>query len=390
MADFPMQGAQIDWGRLLQSMEPTFNGVRPDASWATRNDVSQTFRQVIQHLPEDLETLRREAGFVFSVENEPENLTEQTVELFRRWHLAKRSPSLAALVIFALENLKPDLPPEIARAVLAAGVLGEVENNLRYHNNLHYKKVILQIMRLITVHNTIYEGTDRALDGRQAGLLLLAACIHDLGHDGKGNTIKGVFEQGRLERRAMDLAQPYFEACGMDARDIAKVRVMILCTDVAPLGDPANPVNQMKAAYRYHFLGQKKKIGPLNLDPDLMPLQNDPVLTMMSLILHEADIGTSAGLDYTITAFETSSYKRELGEERAYPRDIIDFLEDICQRRMLSAAGERLFAANMARIFALAEKEVADGNHAFPVPEYSDFLVLHSAGSGDGSGKTIN
>jgi hypothetical protein len=145
----------------------------------------------------------------------------------------------------------------------------------------------------------------------------------------------------------------------------------------------------MKSAYRYHFLGQKRKTGPLNLDEDLEPLQRDADLTMMCAILHEADIGTSAGLDYNVTTYETGLYKREMGEEQAFPKDIVDFLNDICQRQMLTDAGQRLFAANMARIFALAEREIADGNHAFPQPEYSDFLLLHSGGA-DGPGKTIN
>lgn len=373
----------------LVALLPVFDGVRPDPSWANRNTVSQTARKVSQAFAEDVSVLQSEAGFLFSVKNEPENVTRQTVDLLRRWHIAGRAPSLAAIAAFALQNLKPGLSPDLAKGILTAGVLGEVENNLSYHNNLHYKKVLVQIIRLIVMHNSIYEGTDQAFDGKQIGMLLLAAAIHDLGHDGRGNTIKGVFEQGRLEKRAVELARPYLEACGMDANDLEKIRVLILCTDVSPLGDPVNPVNQMKAAYRYHFHGQKRKTGPLNLDPDLEALQKDAALTMMSLILHEADIGTSGGLDYTVTTYETSIYKRELGEEQAYPQDVVDFMNDICQRQMLSDAAQRLFAANMARIFALAEKEIADGNHAFAQPEYSDFLSLYPGGR-EGAGKTIN
>ncbi len=379
-----------DWDAALQAMIPVFNAVRPDTSWATRDTVYQTVKKTAKMLPGDIQALEEEAGFIFATGAGAEGLTPRIVALLRRWHLAEHAPSLTAMAVFAIRNFNANLPQEILHAVLAGSVLGEVENNLPYHNNLHYKKVLLQMMRMIAMHNSIYEGTDQAFDGHAIGMFILAACIHDLGHDGKGNTIKGLFEQGRLERRAFDLAHPYLELCRMSEADLDHLKVMLLCTDVTPLGDPANPMNQTKAAYRYHFLGHKKKMGQLNLDPELEALEKNPALTQMCMVLHEADIGTSAGLDYTLTTYETSAYKREMGEEQAFPQDVVDFLNDVCQRQMLSDAGQRLFAANMARIFALAEKEIADGNHAFPQPEHADFLLLHGSGDSGSAGKTIN
>ncbi len=390
MVEHADTGKDRDWSKALQDISPVFEAVRPDSSWADRDTVRQTAKKVIQNLEQDLTTLQGDAAFIFSVKNDAQDLARQTSDMLRRWQLAERSPSLAALSIFAIRNLQINLPPEIAAAVLTGSVLGEVENTLPYHNNMHYKKVLLQVIRLVAVHNSIYEDTLQALDDRQVGILLLAACIHDLGHDGKGNTIKGVFEQCRLEKRAFELALPYLEVCRMSLGDMDTLRVMLLCTDVAPLGDPANPVNQMKSAYRYHFLGQKKKLGPLNLDEELSALEKDSALTMMAIILHESDIGTSAGLDYSVTTYETGLYKKEMGQAQAFPEDVVDFLNDICQRQMLSDAAQRLYAANMARIFALAEKEIADGNHAYPQPEHSDFLLPHHAGSTGGKNKTIN
>ena len=390
MVEVSGQGGDRDWGREMQTLGRLFDSLRPDVSWASRDAVHQTTKKVIQFLDQDLAALEAEAGFLFAIDQEAQGLTRQTTDILRRWHLAERAPSLTALSIFAIQNLKLKLSPEIEKSLLAASVLGEVENNLPYHNNMHYKKVLMQTIRLIAVHNNIYHDTAQEFDTRKISLLMLAACIHDLGHDGRGNTIKGVFEQGRLEKRAFRLAASYLESCGLPQQDLAMIEVMLLCTDVAPLGDPSNPVNQMKAAYRYHFLGQKKKIGPLNLDEELSVLQKDADLSLMALILHEADIGTSAGLDYNLTTYETAQLMREMGEEQAFPQDVVDFLNDICQRVMLSDSAQRLFAANMARIFALAEKEIADGNHAYPQPEYSEFLLLHHAGAVGGANKTIN
>jgi hypothetical protein len=210
-------------------------------------------------------------------------------------------------------------------------------------------------------------------------LLLIAACIHDLGHDGRGNIIDGRLEQGRLERRAFALALPYLETCGMSSGDLDTLLAILLCTDVTPMGDPANPLNQMKAAYRYHFQAEDTKIEAPPLSPELSVLAKDPDLTMMALMLHEADIGTSAGLDYNLTTYETAQYKRETGEENAFPQDVADFIDDICRCTMLSEAGQKLFGANVAHISTQAEREIREGNHAYPKPEYSEFLLPRSS-----------
>lgn len=379
-----------DWREELQAVAGILSSVRPGPEWVSRDAVHQASRRVIEILEQDMSDLERDAGFLF--ENGPDvaDSSYRVMELIRRWHLSSHVPSLVAFCLFATERLKLDVPPDVRRGMLAAGFLGEIENNLPYHNTLHYKKVFLQLVRLIDAHNGIYKGTYHELNGRQAGLVLLAACVHDLGHDGKGSTIKGVFEQGRLERRAFNLTQPYLESCGMKQHDLDAVLVMLLCTDVSPLGDPANPASQMKAAYRYHFMGEKKKIEALNLDPELSTLEKDASLALMALILHEADIGTSAGLDYNLTTYESTLYRREMDEPQAFPRDVVGFLRDVCQRAMISDAGKKLFAANMARVLALAERDLADGNRAYPQPEYSEFLSLHNHLVADGSGKTIN
>jgi hypothetical protein len=81
---------------------------------------------------------------------------------------------------------------------------------------------------------------------------------------------------------------------------------------------------------------------------------------------------------------------REIKKDDGCPQDVIDFLNQICQRHILSDAGQRLYAANLARIYALAEEDVKLGNQAFPDARYSDFLLVSGAGAASGSSKTIN
>lgn len=376
-----------DWAKELSSLAAVF---ALPVAWPGKGVLQKTSDRITATLEKDIEILKRDMAFAFSVQNDLEDLTEQNINLLRKWHMGEDAPSLTALCIFAMDYWRPDLSTGQVRAVLAASVLGEVESNLSYHSNMHFRKVLLQTIRMIAVHNNIYEGTARAFDGWQIGLLMLAACIHDLGHDGFGNTIKGEFQQGRLEQQSFELALPYLEASGMnDPAELDAIKVMILCTDVTPLGDPASPANQMKAAYRYHFLEQRKKLGSLNLDRSLSALERNPDLTMMALILHEADIATSAGLGYVVTAFETVLHGKEVGHKDSSPQDILDFLRDVCQRQMLSDAGQELYAGNMARIYALAEKDVKEGNSVLPEIEYADLIRVTASNSRSDS-KTIN
>ncbi|MCK5285293.1 MAG: hypothetical protein KAJ86_06890 [Alphaproteobacteria bacterium] len=354
--------------------------------------IENTLESINKTVDKDLVVLQKDANFIFSTLGGVHEQTKNTVELLKRWHFIDNAPSLMSLCILTIENLKLDLPEEYVKALLLASVLGEIENNNPYHNNIHFKKVLLQTIRMIVMHNDIYAGTKKILGDKDIALLLIAACIHDLGHDGKGNTVKGIFKQGHLEAQSIDMSEPYLKYSGLDDKKILEyLRVMLLCTDTSPLGDPVNLMNQMKSAYRFHFLGEDEKAHTLNLDPEISLLQSDKKLTIMSIILHEADIATSAGMSYEVTKYETSIFIQELKDDDAHPQQIIAFLNQVCQRKFLSNTGQRLYSANLARIYTLAEEDFKNGNHAFPKPEHSDFLIAYGAGNTDSSSsKTIN
>lgn len=345
-----------------------------------------TLDHVLSALPAQMQNMPLSTAGVFSGHHDNDAETELTVHLYRHWHTQPESSSLTALSLFGLDLCAPGASLQQIKAVLAASVLGEIENTLPYHNNIHYRKVLLQTLRMIRAHNNIYLGTARALSTDQMVLLMIVACIHDLGHDGQGNTVRGVWQAGRLERKAYDLALPYLQACGYDnVNDLERLRVMLLCTDVTPAGDPISAAAQMKAAYRHHFMGFKGRFQTLNLDPELKRLETDEDLTLMSLILHEADVATSAGLTYDMTAYETALLMQEMGAETARPQHVMDFLNLICQRQMLTIAGQELYAANLARIYALTEEAVQAGDDPYPMAELSVFLS-----GGKDSGKPVH
>ncbi|MCB1563232.1 MAG: hypothetical protein KDJ75_06620 [Alphaproteobacteria bacterium] len=392
MADLLSEHPNFSWAQRLSALEAVFLDVSDlQQGWSSRAALRVALEKVSASLARDLKTLQEEGDFLFPARRQ-ENfqlLTVENVDTLRRWGASGVCPSLVALCAYACDNFEITRP-DLVYPLLTAAVLGEVENNQTYHSNMHYRKVLMQIMRLCSVHNDIYEGTIRAFDEGQRALLLIAACVHDLGHDGNGNMIKGVFFKSRMERLSFEFSRPFLERAGLaDAGELEKLAVMLLCTDVTPLNSPMNPVNQMKSAYRFHFLGDDRKVDSLNLEKDLRVLQKDKKLTMMSLILHEADVATSAGLGYEMTQYETALYRKEVCDDEARPHHIVDFLNNICQRSMLSEAAQKLYAANLARTLILAEEAVKNGDEPFPAPEHSDF-ILGITKKNPGQSKAIN
>lgn len=294
-----------------------------------------------------------------------------------------QAPSLVSCVTYVADFIGLELTPDLQQSLILAALLGDVESTVAYHNNGHYLKVLLQTIRLAVAHNTLFTGTSQALNNENGLLLMIAACVHDLGHDGTGNMAKGVFKQSRLELQSIDIIEPYLTASGLDEQYRYALRVMILSTDVTPMNDSANPMNQMKAAYRFHFRGDKDKVDSLHLDPSMRALQSNEKLTLMSALLHEADIATSAGISYEVTQYETILYREEVCEDDARPQHVVDFIDNICKREFLTDASQRLFGANLARIYAQASEAAKNGNESFGTITNNALLALAAAGDQD-------
>lgn len=344
------------------------------SQWIEKTKITEVILDVSEKIERDIKTLEKNASFIFHTDQTVDSHTKTTIALFREWTISGACPSLTALCHFAMDKF--GITDEKLRNFLTvSSILGEIENPLPYHNNMHFRKVVFQCMRMIAVYNGIYEGTTRAFGQESIALMLGTACIHDFGHDGKGYVMKGVYIPHRLELISYDSVAPVFKKIDMSDAQLELMKAMLICTDVTPFNDPANGLNQTKSAYRHHFLGAKSRAVSLNLDEELTILEKSAEASAMALMLHEADIGTSAGLHYDITKFETCLLRMEIADGIACPQNIINFLEDICNRQMLSEVGQQLFAANMARIYALAEQDAKNGNDPFPQIDQSDFIL---------------
>ncbi len=367
----------MSWLEKINALKTVLSTIEPDSTWTRPVALIQTLQRVVGRIEHDLASLETGASFVFSQKWDLKSHTDQTVDLFRLWHDPDLGPSLTAISIYAIEKfgLEGQQYEAVVQGILMASLLGEVDNNLSYHNNMHYRNVLFLIIRMCVRHNQIYSNSERALSKEHIGSLIIAACIHDLGHDGKGNRVDGTHHPSLIEKRSFALAKPYLEGAGYDdARALDDLLVLLICTDVSPLNDRNSPVLRMKRVYLSHFDDNAENNGSIGIGEELSALLARPELSLMCLMLHEADIATSAGLSYNVTKYETRLLVDEWGAEAACPRHVIDFLENICQLRFLSGAGVQLFSDNLDVIYATAKQHLKEGDAPYKKPQDSDFL----------------
>lgn len=368
-----------DWFSTIESVQDILLTLSPHNSWTTLQTIQRTYEYVTQNIHNDLTYLQDHGNFLFlPAENQAES-TAKTIEFIQRWYQKGYNPSMLSLCLFAANHFDIKINNDLKKALTIAAILGEVPNTLAYHNAKHYKKVLIQTIRLITAHNAINKDTNQACDDNEIALLMLTACIHDLGHDGKGNMIETVYHQARLERQSYQTIVKYFYAIGFKDKDkfetlMDHIRTMVLCTDVSPLDDERSFTNQMKTIYRQHFKGEEPKPG-FKLDPELYLQKENPKLSAMALLIHEADMASSSSLSYDLTILETASFYQEIGEKESRPEHILEFIDNICQRQVLSNAGQKLYSENMKTIVAQAEKDIAAGNQPFPPMDKVSFVT---------------
>ncbi len=267
-------------------------------------------------------------------------------------------PSLGAIGAAGCEILNLNISPDMDAALMMAGVLGEIENNLPYHNNAHFRKVMLQLLCIVSVHRTIDHNRAQNISDKNIATMIIAACIHDFNHDGAGSD---VYNLGAMEQKSFDAARPYFAR--LDKITLSDINIMLLCTDVNSGEGKDSLMNQMKAAYASHFIPGAPK--NFHLDDRLLRLKDDRILSLMCLLLHEADIATSAGINYEITKSETGLYAAEIGQPPARPSHIIGFFEGICGGAMMSNAARSLYGDCMQKIYAQAQADMMAGDLPF-------------------------
>ena len=350
----------------LGRAEEHIRNVVPDSSWASQSEIFDSFESATTDFQRKCEQCQDELAFIFSNMDDVSYQSVSTQALLNKWEKAPQLCSAPAMVIVAFERMgitySEDNYPFMA--ALVAAFLAEVPNELDYHNNMHFRKVLLHTIRMIVAHNRIFAETQNFLDDSAISKLIIAACIHDLGHQAKGNIIDREYHMALTEKRSFRLALPFLESVGLSRQEIDDISVMVMATDASPIGDPVSPSNQLRRAYEYHF-GSKEAVDALELSDEFKVFEQNSDLCLLAMILHEADIMNSAAVSYEITVQESIALSRELNRTNALPEDTLLFLEKICSGQMLSDSARFLGSDNLRDIMAQVLKDFENGNTSY-------------------------
>jgi hypothetical protein len=224
-------------------------------------------------------------------------------------------------------GIDPDAPLFRAGEALARDIdrgVGDGSGN-PYHNSQHFCEVLLSALCL---------SMRATLSGAERARLLVAALAHDFHHDGKayGDT------PFRLERVAAAATMPYLETAGVPAGERDRIASLILATEFS------RAVPFVRRCYR-HFFGTADTPRVPEGEPRLAVFSEDARLTLLAVLLTEADVLPSVGLTVEHAEICQSNIAREWGKTLG-PADKLHFLERLFGEFTVS----RFFSPNLERL----------------------------------------
>lgn len=255
-------------------------------------------------------------------------------------------PTLPCFLALACDAFDIDADHPLVPAALAACVLGETPHLNSYHNTAHFREVMAMAIRLCATHRQVNADSRLDLSADDIVLLILAAAIHDFGHDGQGNFVDGHHYPSRLELRAVDYAMPFLIAAGMTVDQGERLTAMVLATDVSHSPTHESPSAVLRAIYHAHM----RNLPMPDCDMLLSPLVEDYKTALMALLLGEADIAPSAGLSYDFSVQTTVMVAAESTVLQPSAATLHGFMDHICHGQYLSPAARHLMAENFTAI----------------------------------------
>ncbi len=347
---------------LFHVLKPVIMNTAPEGDFLTPDCLMSRFQELEGVFEKDMHRMADVSELLFGADVAAYG--ERCTAVFSRWEEEGGAPTLTAMIAQAIHHF--DLDPSLAsvQSAFAGAVLAEVPNDLQYHGNDHYRKVLFHSIRLVAAHNQVAPPGEQ-LSLHEIGLLLASACIHDLGHPGGDNAKDGVYTPGLMEQHSFDQARPYFEALGMSRDEMGEIETIVFCTDITFFAGDHSPCVRMKKIYKSMFWDDQSEDVSIMMMGKLRRYEDNPKLALMAMLLHEADVGTSAGLSYDRTVIETVAFLGERGISAAGPKVVLAFLRDQLGETLFTDAGRALFGPGMVRVIAQAEQDVLAGRETF-------------------------
>ncbi len=203
-----------------------------------------------------------------------------------------------------------------------------------YHNYRHMQEVMLNSMFLLSI-NEAYQEIN--FTPEEKAFLIFASLIHDLGHDGTGNTKKGENIPFRLEKISVDLAEPFIKRYmgSKSSAFIGNLRAVVYATDIASSSD----------FLRDLLIYQRglKTTAPVfsSVTEVLRPLAENPRLAELAAMLCDADIAFSIAYNFACTWEASINLSKEItGSDEVALNNLNAFNDKMADIK--SVAGEKL------------------------------------------------
>lgn len=345
----------------LRTLEEILCNPEYSSVWQSSSILCDTYKNCIQRFEVDYDLALKSLSYMTGRFDDVDFQTSKTQALMQEWNREQGVFNIPALIAAAIDFLNIHDPEDI-RAMFVAAILAEVPTGLPYHDVPHFRKVVLHSLRMIAAHQNIHADTRTALSKNAQVHLLLAACIHDLGHKGQGNLVDGQYDMARTEKRSFEFVKPYFTAVGLSDDALSDIRVMLIGTDTTLCCNSVCPSQQVRSIYQYLY-GDASEMD-LTLISALSTLSDRRDLTLLCMMLHEADIMSSAGIGYEQTLFETIAIGQEIGQD-ATPETILAFIKDVCCYELLTDSGRYLGQQNLDDIHVRVTRDFEAGNHSY-------------------------
>lgn len=352
--DFP--GLIADLAVMAADITPEGDFVTPGALAAAATRVRTTFER-------DYARMAIAIPVLFG--NDYKTYGIDAARIFSAWEAEGGGPSLPSMVAMACVHFRLDVNSAPVRAAFITALLAEIPNGLLYHGNEHYRKVLFHAIRLAAAHNQIFAGSAHVIGPQRVALLLAASCVHDLGHEGGDNQRDGVYTPGYMEQRALDIARPYFDMVDMADDDRGEIETIVFCTDITFFAGDNSPCVRMRKLYRHYFWDEDVGDASMLMMGRLRRYEDDPGLVRLAMLLHEADIATSAGMTYEQTRKETMAIIEERGMKVAGPGIVLRFLREQLGETMHTEAAKQVYGPAMREIIKAAEADVASGRQTY-------------------------
>jgi hypothetical protein len=353
----------IDWLECLEQLRPHIEAVIPHECGYKSSVVIDSLESLKKSFEKDYERMGELEELLFG-----EDITaygERCASVFSRWEDEGGGPSLLSMLARAWEFWGFPEEGRFTKAAVMSAVLAEVPNNMQYHGNEHYRKVLFHVIRMIRTHNLLYADDELELSFEEVAILLIAGTVHDLGHEGGDNMRDGIFTPGNMEQKAIDIGQPYFESVGLMTGEQGILETLIFCTDITFNAGDNSPCVRMRKIYNYYFIDQSDDSILNYMMGKLRRFDEAPKMALIAMMLHEADIGTSAGLTYRQSIKETIDIMEERCVDTAGPGLFLAFLKEQLEGEMKTECGKAIFGPGMKVIMEEAIDDFNAGRKTF-------------------------